>query len=71
VLLTAQGACLKLVGGDIMLHAPGKVEFKASMKELAGPKSSTASYALPKGSIKGCKQATRDASAKQAGTQTL
>jgi type VI secretion system secreted protein VgrG len=38
VLLTAQGAYLKLEGGDIMLHAPGKVAFKASMKELAGPK---------------------------------
>jgi type VI secretion system secreted protein VgrG len=37
VLLTAQGACLKLEGGDIMLHAPGKVGFKASMKELGGP----------------------------------
>jgi type VI secretion system VgrG family protein len=43
VLLTAQGACLKLQGGDIMLHAPGKVEFKASMKELAGPKDGSAS----------------------------
>ncbi|WP_323142420.1 type VI secretion system Vgr family protein [Massilia phyllosphaerae] len=38
VLLTAQGAYLKLEGGDIMLHAPGKLAFKASMKELAGPK---------------------------------
>lgn len=37
VLLTAQGACLKLEGGNIMLHAPGKVDFKASKKELAGP----------------------------------
>lgn len=37
VLLTAQGACLKLEGGNIMLHAPGKVDFKASAKELAGP----------------------------------
>jgi type VI secretion system secreted protein VgrG len=49
VLLTAQGACLKLQGGDIMLHAPGKVEFKASMKELAGPKDGSVSVpALPK-----------------------
>lgn len=37
VLLTAHGAYLKLEGGNIMLHAPGKVEFRASMKELAGP----------------------------------
>jgi type VI secretion system VgrG family protein len=49
VLLTAQGACLKLEGGNIMLHAPGKVEFKASMKELAGPKDGSVSLpALPK-----------------------
>jgi uncharacterized protein (DUF2345 family) len=37
VLLTAQGAYLKLEGGNIQLHGPGKIEFKASMKELAGP----------------------------------
>lgn len=37
LLLTAQGACLKLEGGNILLHAPGKVDFKASKKELAGP----------------------------------
>ncbi|MDB5950579.1 MAG: type secretion protein, partial [Massilia sp.] len=48
VLLTAQGAYLRLEGGNIMLHAPGKVEFKASMKELAGPADgSVASSALP------------------------
>ena len=37
VLLTAQGAYLKLEGGNIEVHGPGKIEFKASMKELAGP----------------------------------
>ena len=37
VLLTAQGACLKLEGGNIMIHAPGKVDFKASAKEITGP----------------------------------
>lgn len=48
VLLTAQGACLKLEGGNILLHAPGKVDFKASMKELAGPKDGSVSVpALP------------------------
>lgn len=36
-LLTAQGAYIKLEGGNIMLHGPGKIEFKASKKELAGP----------------------------------
>jgi type VI secretion system secreted protein VgrG len=42
VLLTAMGAFLKLEGGDITIAAPGKVEFKASMKELAGAGSSSA-----------------------------
>ena len=37
VLLTAQGAYIKLEGGNIEVHAPGKVDFKASKKELAGP----------------------------------
>ncbi|MGX9218079.1 DUF2345 domain-containing protein [Massilia varians] len=37
VLLTAQGAYIKLEGGNIEVHAPGNVEFKASKKELAGP----------------------------------
>lgn len=40
VLLTAQGAYLKLEGGNIMLHGPGKLELNGSMKELAGPASS-------------------------------
>lgn len=72
VLMTAQGALLKIEGGNIMLHAPGNVEFKASKKELAGPKSSSQpERTLPKGSIKGCEQATSDASARQAGVQTL
>jgi type VI secretion system secreted protein VgrG len=49
VLMTAQGAYLKLEGGNIMLHGPGTIEFKASMKELAGPDSAaTALPALPK-----------------------
>lgn len=37
LLMTAQGAVLKLEGGNIMLHAPGTVEFKAGKKELGGP----------------------------------
>lgn len=49
VLLTAQGAYIRLSGGDIEVHGPGKIEFKASMKEWAGPQSSTLSLpALPK-----------------------
>lgn len=37
VLLTAQGAYIRLEGGNIEVHAPGKVEFKATRKELSGP----------------------------------
>ena len=49
VLLTAQGAFLKLEGGNIMLHGPGTIAFKAGMKELAGPKRTTATLPqLPK-----------------------
>lgn len=39
VLLTAQGAYIKLSGGNIEVHGPGKIEFKATSKELAGPSS--------------------------------
>jgi len=39
VLLTAQGAALRLEGGNITLHGPGTMAFKASMKDLTGPRS--------------------------------
>jgi type VI secretion system secreted protein VgrG len=39
VMLTAQGAYIKLEGGNIMIHGPGTMAFKASMKELTGPAS--------------------------------
>lgn len=40
LMLTAQGAYLKLEGGNIMIHGPGTMSFKASAKELAGPEKS-------------------------------
>jgi type VI secretion system secreted protein VgrG len=40
-MLTAQGAYLKLEGGNIMIHGPGTMEFKAGMKELTGPAQAT------------------------------
>ena len=46
VMLTAQGAYLKLEGRNIMLHGPGKIAFKATMKELAGPVDGT--FGAPK-----------------------
>lgn len=55
VLLTAQGAYIKLEGGNIEVHAPGKVDLKASKKELAGPKSTNEEEILPKaGELKLC-----------------
>jgi type VI secretion system secreted protein VgrG len=40
VLMTAGGGYIKLEGGNIEIHAPGMVLFKATAKELAGPMSS-------------------------------
>ena len=55
ILMTAQGAFIKLEGGNIMIHGPGKMEFKASKKELAGPKGTSAHNALPApGELKMC-----------------
>ena len=45
--LNAQGAQLKLEGGNIELHGPGVMAFKASMKELAGPQGADTSASLP------------------------
>jgi type VI secretion system secreted protein VgrG len=55
VLLTAAGAALELKGGNITLKGPGKVEFKASMKELKGPATAQQSLELKKpGALKLC-----------------
>jgi type VI secretion system secreted protein VgrG len=49
VMMTAQGAYLKLEGGNIQIHGPGKIDFKASMKELTGPQDGSAGApTLPK-----------------------
>jgi type VI secretion system VgrG family protein len=45
VLLTAAGAYIKISGGNIEIHAPGQVLFKAAMKDLSGPASQ--SYPMP------------------------
>lgn len=70
VLLTAQGAYIKLEGGNIEVHAPGKVNFKASKKELAGPQSATSEKTMPKpGDLKLCE--FRAAGAAAAGDSTV
>lgn len=43
LLLTAQGAAIRLEGGNIVINAPGQVDFKATLKELAGPADGSAS----------------------------
>jgi len=48
VLLTAQGAYIKLEGGNIEVHAPGMVELLGEMKSFTGGKSaSIASVNMP------------------------
>jgi len=70
VLLTAQGAYIKLEGGNIEVHAPGKVDFKATRKELAGPQSANGEASLPKaGELKLCE--LRAAGAAAAGDSTV
>jgi type VI secretion system secreted protein VgrG len=55
VLLTAAGAALELKGGNITLKGPGKVEFRASMKELKGPAGASQQLELKKpGALKDC-----------------
>ena len=63
MLLTAQGAYLKLEGGNIELGAPGVVEFKASSKELAGPKSASSQAERLNATYKGCEATAQQAAA--------
>ena len=41
ILLTAAGAAIDIQPGSITLKGPGKIEFKASLKELTGPGSAS------------------------------
>ena len=52
ILATAQGAYLKIEGGNIELHAPGKVAFKASKKDWTGAASATGeTYNFPRSEL--------------------
>lgn len=63
LLLTAAGAFLRIEGDSITVGAPGKVEFKASQRELAGPKGGDLPKpGLPGGDYKGCASRMQDAS---------
>jgi len=46
VLATAGGAYVRLEGGGIQLHAPGKVELKAGAHSWVGPQTSQANLAF-------------------------
>jgi type VI secretion system secreted protein VgrG len=72
VALTAQGAFIKLEGGNIMIHGPGKMEFKASLKELAGPQSSQPVLPeMPEGKMRICSMKSRAAAEDGAGKISL
>jgi len=62
VLLAAAGAAIEIKGGNITLKGPGKVEFRASMKELAGAGAASASLQLKRpGPLKGCAKRMQEA----------
>lgn len=71
VQFSAQGAWLKLEGGNIEVHGPGAMEFRASAKELTGPQGSSSSTVMSIGQMKGCAQASQDASQTLSGYQIL
>ena len=47
-LLTAQGAYIRLEGGNIQVHAPGSVTFHSGQKNWTGAQSVGAEVSLPK-----------------------
>ena len=69
VMLTAQGAYLKLEGGDIELGAPGVIEFKGAMRELAGPGGASGEAQLVGADLKSCE--FKEASAAESGSAVV
>lgn len=63
VLLNAAGAQIRVLGGKIELHAPGKVEFKGAGHRFVGPGGGEASNSLAKGDLGLCEFKTRGAEA--------
>jgi type VI secretion system secreted protein VgrG len=62
VLLTAGGSAIKLEPGKITLMSDGKVDFKASMKELTSAGGGSGSVSLKQASeLKGCAKAVQQA----------
>ena len=72
ILLTAAGAAIDIQPGSITLKGPGKIEFKASMKELTGAASASQSVALNKpGTLEGCLPSLTQAAQGQAAAITV
>jgi uncharacterized protein (DUF2345 family) len=63
VLLNAAGAQIRVLGGKIELHAPGKVEFKGAGHRFVGPGGAEANNSLAKGDLGLCEFKTRGAEA--------
>lgn len=63
VLATAGGAYLRIEGGGIQLHAPGKVELKAGVHNWVGPQSAPLPDMLPSGDFQGCQLKMQSAAA--------
>lgn len=61
VLATAAGAYMRIEGGGIQLHAPGKVELRAGVHSWVGPQSGAGPEAPPQGALEGCGAALEDA----------
>ncbi len=61
VLATAAGAYMRIEGGGIQLHAPGKVELKAGVHNWVGPQSGAGPAQPPQGDLEGCAAALEDA----------
>ena len=62
IVLNGGGGYIKIEGGNIEIGTSGKASFKASMKELTGGGSASASLALKKAAaIKGCPSAAAEA----------
>jgi len=68
ILMTAGGGYIRLKGGDIEIHCPGKVSIKGASHDMSGPTSLNAP--LPK-FAKGCEQSMDAAAASQAATVRL
>lgn len=63
VLATAAGAYVRLEGGGIQLHAPGKVELKAGAHNWVGPQTASGNLAPPSGEFKDCPSKVNSAAA--------